>query len=88
MKEPRNIQNIKSFLSAIDKINPNFKNQTNHRKYQKYKDNYSKKMNQTEEFNNTNLSKNETNSEYNIIYQTNNNKSPHLDYLLKINLKV
>ena len=75
MKEPRNIQNIKSFLSAIDKINPNFKNQTNHRKYQKYKDNYSKKMNQTEEFNNTNLSKNENNSEYNIIYQTNNNNN-------------
>ena len=75
MKEPRNIQNIKSFLSAIDKINPNFKNQTNHRKYQKHKDNYSKKMNQTEEFNNTNLSKNENNSEYNIIYQTNNNNN-------------
>ena len=75
MKEPRNILNIKSFLSAIDKINPIFKNQTNHRKYQKYKENYSKKMNQTEEFNNINLSKNENNSEYNIIYQTNNNNN-------------
>ena len=32
-------------------------------------------MNQTEEFNNTNLSKNENNSEYNIIYQTNNNNN-------------
>ena len=75
MKEPKNIQNIKSFLSAIDKMNPNFKNQTNHRKYQKQKGNYIKKMNQTEEFTNQNLSKNENNFEYNIIYQTNNNNN-------------
>jgi hypothetical protein len=75
MNEPKNIQNIKSFLSAIDKMNQNFKNQTNHRKYQKQKDNYIKKMNQTEEFTNQTLSKNENNSEYNIIYQTNNNNN-------------
>ena len=69
MRETRNIQNLKSFLSAIDKMNTNSKK----RKYSKQKENYMKKMNQTEDHSNHNLSKNENNSEYNLIYQITNN---------------
>ena len=73
MKEPKNIQNIKSFFSAIDKMNPYIKNHSNIRKVSKTKKNIVKKINKAEELTNPNLSKNEINPNYNIIYQTNNN---------------
>ena len=73
MNEQKNIQNIKSFLSALDKINPYNKNINNNRRHSKQKEKFSKKVNKTEDYSNINLSKKENNSEYNMIYQTTNN---------------
>ena len=69
MIDPKNIPNIKSFLSTIDKVNPHLKNNINNKKYSKQKE----KMNQTEDYSSTNFSKKDNNSEYNILYQITNN---------------
>ena len=75
MKDPKNIQNIKSFLSALDKMNPYIKNHSNNRKHSKTKKNIVKKINQTEELTNPNISKNEINQ---IFSHKNSHNNPNL----------
>ena len=65
MRDYKNFQNINMFLSSIDKMNPYFKNASNNRKFSKHKEIASKKMNQTEDYSNQNLSKKEKKYELN-----------------------
>ena len=74
MNEEKNIQNSKSFLSALNKMNSFFKTNTNFKKPSKQKEFHSKLINQTEG-SDKNIKKKEQYSEYNLIYQTTNNNT-------------